>query len=257
MKIAVLIKSVPDTASVLKLEGNNTFVMTDELEHIVNPYDEFALEEAVRLKEAFGGEVTVVSMGNEQVVKSIRHALAVGADSAIWVRVSGPIRFTSRSTAKILASVIRRLKPDVIFAGKQAVDDDSAQIPERVAELLALPHVSAVTRFSLKGQKVTVDRQVEGGYYTIETTLPALFTTEKGLNVPRYPKLPDILKAKRKMVEELAPEDLNFQPCDLDPGVEISSMALQKQTRSSKLLDGVPHEQVGQLIPVLMSEGIL
>jgi len=257
MKIAVLIKSVPDTASVLKLEGNNTFVMTDELEHIMNPYDEFALEEAVRLKEAFGGEVTVVSMGNEQAVKSIRHALAVGADSAIWVRISGPIRFTSRSTAKILASVVRRLKPDAIFAGKQAVDDDAAQIPERVAELLALPHVSAVTRFSLNGQKVTVDRQVEGGYYTIETTLPALFTTEKGLNVPRYPKLPDILKAKRKVVEELAPEDLNLQSCDLEPGVEISSMALQKQTRSSKLLEGIPHEQVGQLIPVLMSEGML
>jgi electron transfer flavoprotein beta subunit len=257
MKIVVLIKSVPDSASLLQIAADNKSIFSNELQFIMNPYDEFALEEAVRLKETRGGEVVVVSMGNDQAVKCIRQALAVGADSAIWIRSEKLCQLTPRSVAMIIASVIRELDPDVIFAGKQAIDDDASQVPERVAELLNLPHVSALTKFSFEGEKVTVDRQVEGGHYTIETTLPALFTTDKGLNVPRYPKLTDILSAKRKGVLEIEPSEIPFLQGELEPGLEVVSMRLQKQKRTAKIMQGGPSEQVDQLIPLLRTEGFI
>ncbi len=257
MRILVLIKGVPDTASQLRIDMNNKHILTDELEYIVNPYDEFALEEAVKLKELSGGEVVAVSMGDGQAAKCLRHALAVGADSAVLVQVSAATRITPRHTAKVLAAVIRDLVPDVVFAGKQAIDDAAAQVPERIAELLDLPHVSAITGFALEGRRVMVERQVEGGHYIAETILPAVFTTEKGLNTPRYPKLPDILKAKRKAIVERPLETLAPELGEIAPGIETLSVHLQRQQRTATLLKGTPGEQVAQLLPALRSGGVL
>ncbi|MBE0575212.1 MAG: electron transfer flavoprotein subunit beta/FixA family protein [Desulfuromonadales bacterium] len=257
MKIVVLIKSVPDTASLLQLTVDNKSILTDQLEYIMNPYDEFALEEAVLLKKSVGGEIITVSLGDKQSVKCIRQSLAVGADTSIWIRTSASIHLTAYKVAKIMAPVIRELAPDVIFAGKQAIDDDAAQVPERIAELLDMPHVSSITSFSLKDRNVMVDRQVEGGQYRMETTLPAMFTTEKGLNVPRYPKLMDILNAKKKQIREIIMDDMGDQDCSLKPGLETILMVLQKQKRAAMIIAGEPSEQVGKLVPLLRTEGIL
>lgn len=257
MKSVVLMKAVPDTASVLQLDVDNRSILTEGLEFILNPYDEFALEEAIRLKESSGGEVIAVGVGDEHTVKCLRQALAVGADFAILIRASEPERITPSLAAKLLAVVIRDLQPDAIFAGKQAIDDDAAQVPERVAELLGLPHVSAITRLTLDSRSVMVERQVEGDHYTISTALPALFTTEKGLNQPRYPRLPEILKAKRKEIREIDPEDLTPGECELLPGQVVTMLTLQEQKRSAIIMSGSPDSQVTKLVSILKADGLL
>lgn len=257
MKSVVLIKAVPDTASVLQLDVDNRSILTEGLEFILNPYDEFALEEAIRLKESNGGEIIAIGLGDEHTVKCLRQALAVGADFAIIIRAPEPECISPSLTAKLFAAVIRDLKPDAIFAGKQAVDDDAAQVPERLAELLGLPHVSAISKLTLDSRSVLVERQVEGDHYTISTVLPALFTTEKGLNLPRYPKLPDILKAKRKEIREINPEDLTLGKCELLPGQVVTMLTLHEQKRVPIIMSGAPDSQVAILVPMLKTEGLL
>jgi len=257
MRIIVLIKYVPDTSSVLSVGQDHKSIITDDLEYIINPYDEYALEEAVRVKESHGAEVVAVSMGSEQSEKCLRQALANGADRALWVQLPDLNWVPPRLAAKILASVIGELTPDLIFAGKRAVDDDASQFPERIAEALQIPHVSGVMAFALDGRRVTVDCQLEEGQSTIETSLPALFTADKGLNVPRYPKLPDILKAKRKTIEVIS-HDHYSSVIDADTqGMEILSLDLQPQQRSGTIFEGEAVPQVRQLLTELNRGGLV
>ncbi len=256
MKIAVLIKSVPDTASVLRIGEDNKSVVIDDIKHIMSPYDEYALEEAVKLKEAVGGEVTVVSMGDDNSKKIIRAALAAGADSAFFINNPAPGTMTSSGVSKILATVLNSLSPDIIFAGKQAVDDDASQVPERVAEILRLSHASSITSFEMKDRKAEVDRDSEGGKCTMQLPLPALFTVTKGINTPRYPTLPNIMKAKRKEIKESTLEELgfNFDHGTLD--LEVDSMSQPRQTRLLKILGGEIETQVKQLVALMREETI-
>lgn len=255
MKIAVLMKRVPDTASVFKIGADNKSVEADNLKYVMSPYDEHALEEAIQTKEAGkADEVFVVTVGPDGAKETIRTALAMGADRAVFVKDEGEADINCMGTAMILAAALKTEEPELIFAGKQAVDDDASQVPERVAELLDIPHASVVTSFELDGDKATVEREIEGGHYKLEMTLPALITTQKGINTPRYPTLPNIMKAKKKEIKELSFADIGISVDDVSSGLTIEEMALPRQDRLNKILDGENDERVAQLLTALRED---
>ncbi len=255
MKIAVLMKRVPDTASVFKIGADNKSVETDNLKYVMSPYDEHALEEAIQTKEAGkADEVFVVTVGPDAAKETIRTALAMGADRAVFVKDDAASGTNCKGTAMILAAALKTEAPELIFAGKQAVDDDASQVPERVAELLDIPHASVVTSFELNDGTALVEREIEGGHYKLEMTLPVLITTQKGINTPRYPTLPNIMKAKKKEIKELSFADIGLSADDVASGVTIEEMALPRQDRLNKILEGENEERVAQLLSVLREE---
>ncbi len=254
MKVAVLMKRVPDTASVFKIAPDNKSVDMTGLKYVMSPYDEHAVEEAIQLREAGKAtEVIVVTMGPEGSQETIRTALAMGADRAILVK-DATAGVNSRGVAMVLAAALKKDDIGLIFAGKQAVDDDASQVAERVAELLELPHASVVTDFELNGDTAVVDREIEGGSYKIEVKLPALFTIQKGINTPRYPTLPNIMKAKKKEIKEFSLADLGINAADIASGITIENLALPRQDRLSKVLQGTSQERVAQLLTILREE---
>ena len=255
MKIAVLMKRVPDTASVFRISSDNKSVETAGLKFVMSPYDEHAMEEAIKTKEAGkASEVIVVTMGAEGSQETIRTALAMGADRAVFIKEDNVRAFTSRGVAEALAAALKTESPELIFAGKQAVDDDASQVPERVAEILGISHASVVTRFELQDSKATVDREVEGGHYTMEVPLPALFTIEKGINTPRYPTLPNIMKAKKKEIKEVTLAQLGLDPTMLKSHLQVENMALPRQDRLNKILEGDTTQRVQKLLSILREE---
>lgn len=199
MNIGVLVKLVPATEAVLKIGSDRRTVDTSDVSFVLNPYDEYAVEEALKQKEAAGGTVTVVSLGGDEAVKGLRNALAMGADSGVHVVSAGGLDMLG--TAKALAGAVKKLNFDLIFAGKQAVDDDCAAIGSMVAEFLDIPHVATVTKLTIDGSKATVEREFESGVEVYEVELPLLVTTQKGLNEPRYASLKGIMMAKKKKIE--------------------------------------------------------
>ncbi|MFN3822084.1 MAG: electron transfer flavoprotein subunit beta/FixA family protein, partial [bacterium] len=179
MNIAVLVKLVPDTEATLRIDESRQRVSTGDINFVLNPYDEFAIEEALRIKEKFGAQVTLFSLGGEEAVKALRQGLAMGADEAVHILPSG--KCDMLGVAKGIAEALKEGDWDIIWAGKQAVDDDCSAIGSMVAELLGIPHVSTVVKWELTDGKAIAHREVEGGLEIIECPLPALFTAQKGL----------------------------------------------------------------------------
>jgi len=254
VKIAVLVKRVPDTASVFTIAGDGASVELGNLKFVMSPYDEYAVEEALKLREQHGGEVVVVSLGAAESKEIVRSALAMGADSGLLITGSGLEKLSSRGTAVALAAALKSLAPDLVLAGKQAVDDDAAQVPERVAELLDWPHASVITRLDVQRDTATVDREVEGGQYTLAIKLPAVFTAQKGLNTPRYPTLPNIMKAKKKEIRELGVADLGLTPDSLAANMTVVAMSLPRQHRLGKILEGDTPQRVAALVKALRED---
>jgi len=247
-------KRVPDTASVFQIDGAGTGIDTGRLKYVISPYDEHAIQEAVNIKAASGGEVVVLTLGSPDDREKLLTALAMGADRAVLITGAGTESLGHRGIAEALAAAVGEEAPDIVFAGKQAVDDDGSQIPERVAELLGWSHASVITRFVLNGATATVDREIEGGQLTLEVPLPAVFTAEKGINKPEYPKLPNIMKAKKKPVDEKSLESLGLSPDGLASGVAVTAMRLPRQERLKTLLEGDGPAQVAALVRILKEE---
>lgn len=207
MKIVVCMKQVPATESKLAIRLDGTDVERSGLSFVVNPYDEFAVEEALQVKERSGtGEVTVLSLrpyAAQKPEEALRTCLAMGADKAVLLSDPAFEGGDSFTTALVLAAALRRLPFDLLLFGKQAVDDDAAAVGIQVAELLAIPHIAVVNKLDIDagGRKVLAHRQIEGGIEVVEAPLPVLVTCQKGLNEPRYPSLPGIMKAKQKPLE--------------------------------------------------------
>ncbi|KIV50534.1 electron transfer flavoprotein subunit beta/FixA family protein, partial [Aneurinibacillus migulanus] len=195
MNILVLIKQTFDTEEKIVLE--NDAVSEDGVEFIMNPYDEYAVEEAITLRDEHGGEVTVITVGPERAESALRTALAMGADKAVIVD-DEDIETDEYSIAKILAAVIKDREYDIILGGNMAVDNGSGQVGPRLAEELNIAQVTTITKLTVDGGKATIERDVEGDIETIEVSLPVLVTAQQGLNEPRYPSLPGIMKAKKK-----------------------------------------------------------
>ena len=202
MKIVVCVKQVPDTEARIKIAADKKSIDPADINWILNPYDEYAVEEALQIKEKKGeGNITVLSVGPERSVSAIRSALAMGADEAILVKTEDEY-FDSSATAKTLSEALKEMEYDLILFGKQAVDDDNLQVGPMVAELLELPCVTAIADLTLENGKAIAKREIEGGTEVIEASLPAVFSAEKGLNEPRYPALRGIMMAKKKKIEE-------------------------------------------------------
>lgn len=216
-KIVVLLKQTFDTEE--KIHIDNGAVNEDGAKFVINPYDEYALEEALRIKEQHNAEIVVISVGPERCTHALRSALAVGADQAILIADHTPFNQSS-SIAHLLAAAIRPMNADLIMAGLFAVDSGNGSVALQVAQLLKLPHASAAIKLQLGnaadlqveapwgGILALVDRDVEGDIETVLLPLPALITAQQGLNDPRYPSLPGIMKAKKKPLTELFSSDL-------------------------------------------------
>ncbi|KIV51690.1 electron transfer flavoprotein subunit beta/FixA family protein, partial [Aneurinibacillus migulanus] len=195
MNILVCLKQTFDTEEKIVLE--NGAISEDGVEFIMNPYDEYAVEEAITLRDEHGGEVTVITVGPERAESALRTALAMGADKAVIVD-DEDIETDEYSIAKILAAVIKDREYDIILGGNMAVDNGSGQVGPRLAEELNIAQVTTITKLTVDGGKATIERDVEGDIETIEVSLPVLVTAQQGLNEPRYPSLPGIMKAKKK-----------------------------------------------------------
>lgn len=200
MEIVVLLKQVPATESLISVADDGMSVKTDDVKWVINPYDEFAVEEALRIKDAQGGAVTVVSVGSEKAVEAIRTALAMGADKGVLINDPATKGLDGLGIAQILAAVLQEIPFDLIIAGQRAVDDDNFQVGPATAEFLGIPHIPMVVKQEITEAGIRCHRTVEGGIVVIEAPLPALFTTQRGLNEPRYASLPGIMKAKKKPV---------------------------------------------------------
>lgn len=200
MKLAVCINHVPDTAAKINVAADRMSIDKAGVTFVINPYDEFAIEECLRLKEKNGGDVTVISLGGDAHKESLRKALAMGVDKAVLLKDES-VR-DSFGVARGLADYLKEISPDVIFFGKQSVDYDDGAVGVMVAEMLGLPSVSVVVKLEITGGRAVAEREIEGGREVLETTLPAVFTAQKGLNEPRYPSLKGIMAAKSKPIEE-------------------------------------------------------
>jgi electron transfer flavoprotein beta subunit len=215
MKFLVTVKRVTDYEAKIKLKADKSGIVTDGVNMIVNPFDEIGVEEALRQREKHGGEVVVVSIGSTDSTTQIRSALAMGADRGILVKHDGAL--DSFAVARVLAKIVDKEKPDVVLMGKQAIDDDSNQAAQILAELLGWGQATFANTMTLQAGQATVVREADGGLETVSTTLPAVITTDLRLNEPRYPSLPGIMKAKKKPLDEV---DIGSLGVDIAPKVK-------------------------------------
>ena len=227
MKIVVLLKQTPDTETKIKLSADSSKIETGDIKYIVNPYDEFAIEEALRIKEKAGtGEVVIASFGNDAAKELIIKGLAMGGDRGLLISNDGLESADSLSIAKILTAAIKAENPDIVLCGKQAIDDDNMHVGTMVAELLQWPHVNVITKLTLAGKTATVEREVEGGQIEVyEVELPAVFGAHKSLNQPRYAALPGIMKARKKPFDLKKPGDLSLDVNSIKAGIKSVTKA--------------------------------
>ena len=245
MKIFVPVKRVPDYQAKIKVKGDGSGIETDGIKWIVNPFDEIAVEEALRLKEAGKAtEVVVVGIGPDDVATQLRYAMAMGADSGVLVKYSGEV--DSDLASRVLAAVYKRGDYGLILMGKQSIDSDASQTPQLLATRLGLPQACFASKLVLEGGAVTVSREVDGGLETIKILVPAVISSDLRLNEPRYASLPGIMKAKKKPLEELAIESLGL---DLAP-----RMSLKKMSPPAQRSGGRKVESVEELVRVLQHE---
>jgi len=253
MKIFVCIKQVPDTETKIKIGSDSQSIDTTGIKWIMNPYDEYAVEEAVKTRDANpGSQVWVISVGpKKRTVESIRTALAMGADEGI--AVDAPENIDPFQTAKALAATIQQEGGGkVIFTGKLAIDDNASSVSQMVAEFLKVPHTTVVSKFSMTAENVIVERDVEGGAKEVMQMLtPAVVAANKGLNMPRYASLPGIMKAKKKVIKEL-----DFAAIAAGATAKVKTLALELPPEKPpvKMLSGDAAAQVSALVKSLRDE---
>ncbi|MBI2203220.1 MAG: electron transfer flavoprotein subunit beta/FixA family protein [Candidatus Rokubacteria bacterium] len=213
MKIAVLVKQVPDTATQMKVAGTAKAIETAGITWIVSPYDEYAVEEALRIREKRGQvEVVVMSLGPDRVKEALRSCLAMGADRAVHVNDPALAEADTLMAARALAAVIKQEAPDLVLTGRQAIDDDMGAVPAQVAEILGWPCAYWIMEEAIAddGKTVRIGRQVEGGLEIFDVPMPAVLSAQKGLNEPRYPTLKGIMGAKKKEIKDVKASDLGL-----------------------------------------------
>lgn len=243
MKILVTVKRVTDYETKLQIDSSGNKVKLDGVNMIANPFDEIAVEETLRLKEKHDGEVVVLSIGTPDATQQIRAAMAMGADRGILVKTDDSLDCTSVS--KIVAHIAAEEKPDIIFMGKQAIDDDSHQVAEMVAERMSAPQATQANKVVIEGDWATVTREADGGLETVSVKMPCVITSDLRLNEPRYASLPGIMKAKKKPLDERELSSLGLdtkpvltvQKLELPPTKAAGEMVPDVSTLVSKLRD--------------------
>jgi electron transfer flavoprotein beta subunit len=244
VKILVPIKRVPDPATTIRVMPDGSGIATDNVKWVINPFDEIAIEEALRIKEKQGGEVVLVAIGQSTWQEQLRTGLAMGADRAILVKTEAPL--DSFALAGILAKIAEEQKPELIILGKQAIDDDSNQVPQMLAELLGWPQGTFASKVEFAGNKCTIVREVDGGLETIAFNLPGVISADLRLNEPRYASLPGIMKARKKELKEVAADSLGV---DLAPKLKIKTLAAPPKRQAGRKVASVQ-----ELVQVLHTE---
>ena len=244
MKLAVCVSHVPDTAAKITIAADGMNIDKTGITFILNPYDEIAIEECLRLKEKNGGEVIAVSLGGDAHKETLRKALAMGVDKAVLLKDDS--HRDSSSVARALADYLKEISPDIIFFGKQSVDSDSAAVGTMVAEMLGLPSISVVVKLEITNGTAIVEREIEGGKEKVQASLPAVFTAQKGLNEPRYPSLKGIMASKSKPIEEKV-------PATVSPKVEIIALRKPLSKNAGKII-GTDASAVPELVRLLHEE---
>ena len=218
MKIVVLVRQTPDTEAQITANSSGNGIDESSMKWILNPFDEFAVEEAVQIKENTGAEVIILGVGPDRALETIRTALAMGGDSAIHIKDDNFGATDSYATAKLIAAKIKAIGDvDLILAGKKWIDEESGQVPIQVAAELNIPQATIATKVDIDEATKTakVQSEIEGGQRIIELSFPALVTTERGINEPRYASLPGIMKAKKKPLEEVTLDTINLEELGL------------------------------------------
>lgn len=254
MKIFVCVKQVPDTESKIQVKADGSGIEESGIKWVLNPYDEFAVEEALKLKTTTSDTVVVVSVGPKgRVVDSVRTALAMGADEGIVIDSPGFLEM--HQTAKLLAEAIKKEgDARVIFTGKLAIDGNGSAVSQMLAEFLGMPHATVISSFSYAEESVLVEREVEGGTKEVfKMKTPCVVAANKGLNTPRYASLPGIMKAKKKPLKELSLDDLGFSGFST-PKLKFKNFSLPPEKPPVKMITGTPEAQAKELVHLLMNE---
>ena len=248
MKIAVLVKQVPDTETKIEINAESNGIQDSGIKYILNPYDEFAVEEAIKIG---GDETTVITMGPERCVEALRTALAMGIQKAIHIDTADQ-NYDSFASAKVLSGVLKEGGYDLILCGKQAIDGDNGQTVQMVAEFLNAPQVMIVENLEISGDKAKITRRVGGGKKEIyETGFPLVLGAEKGLNTPRYASLPGIMKAKSKPIDKKQASDFLDGEANL---ITLSNYQLPAERGDCKMVEGEPADQAASLVKLLREE---
>jgi electron transfer flavoprotein beta subunit len=260
MNSCVLVACVPDTASIIKIGSSGNGIDESGIKWIISPYDEYGLEEAIRLKEAKGGQVTVVSYGPDRAQQTLRECLARGADAAAHVPGGEGTFGDPWAVARVLAAAVKKLGPfDLVFTGIKGVGSDSAMVGAMVAELLDLPHVGSVVKLDIGDGNLTAHREVEGGEEVVKAPMPCLIVAQKGLNEPRYPSLKGIMASKRVPIQSLPVAELGLDESQLvadGAGSRWVRLELPPEKAGGRILQGEedPAAAAKELVRLLHDE---
>ena len=258
MEIVVLVKQVPDTESLIQISGDGKTIKGEDIKWVMNPYDEFAVEEALRIREAKGGVVTVLSLGPQKATETIRTALAMGADKGVHINDAAAEGSDGLATAKLLSAALKGMSYDVVIGGMRAVDEDKYQVASAVAEYLGIPQITQVIKEEIVDGKITCESVIEGGSVVTEASLPVLFTAQRGLNEPRYASLPGIMKAKKKLIEVKTASDLGVDAGEVGLGnnkVQVVSLSYPPERTAVKMIEGeTADEKAASLVKILREE---
>jgi electron transfer flavoprotein beta subunit len=258
MNSIVCLKEVPDTET--RIEVRDGKVVEEGIQYVVNPYDEFALEEALKWQEEYGGKVTLVSLGPERARESILKGLAMGADEVYHLSDEAFLGGDAYATAKALAAAIQTIgEYDVVFCGKQAVDEDNQAVGIMLAELLDVPHVAVISELQIDADagSAKAERDIEGGKEVVETTLPAVFTTQKGLNEPRYPSFRGIRQARRKPFTQWSVADVGLDAAEVGAAgakLEVLEVMPPPKRPPGRIIEGEPSEAAAEVVRLLREE---
>lgn len=257
MNVVVLIKRVPDTETRIQIKDGK--VVTEGISWIISPYDEYGVEEALRIIEKHTGKVTLLCLGPEEAKETIRKGLALGADEAIHINDPALLGGDASATAKVLAAALKKMQFDLVLAGKQAVDEDNAQVGVRVAELIGLPEVNSVIKIDFSEDKKSCKclREVDGDRDIAETSLPAVITTQQGLNEPRYPSLKGIMGAKKKPIKDWKAADIGIDPATVGAAgskLEVVNIDPPPARPPGKLIPGEAPVAAKELVRLLREE---
>ena len=236
MKTLVTVKRVPDPETTIRVKPDGSGIVTDNVKYVINPFDEIAIEEALRIKEKLSGEVILVSIGAKVVTEQLRTGLAMGADRAVLILCEQ--EFDSLAVARVLAKLIENEKPELVLMGKQAIDDDSNQAGQMLAALLGWPQATFASKVELAADQksVQVTREVDGGLETVGFALPGIITADLRLNEPRYASLPGIMKARKKEIKEIPIADLG---ADVTPRLKVLKLEPPAKKQAGKKLETV------------------